>query len=161
MGNIGNSTNFNNINLNTITDINSTSEVTEFEKIENKVKLLKNLENPNLIVSDEIENIGVFDDKLKLFIKEQLEKHLDLVISLEFLNSIRKMGEIKEMIGKCNVMLKMKKDSSLFDKTANNPRIYKESLDADQIFLFFIQNVKSDYYISRHYKWEEEKIKNL
>jgi hypothetical protein len=128
--------------------------VVEFEDIEDKIKQIRNSEN--MIVSHDIDNVLVFEDKFKLFITEQLEKHIDLVISNEFLNSISKMGEIKEVIGKCKGMLKIKKDSILFNKTINNPKIYKESLDADQIFIYFIQNVKSDFYLSRFYTFEEE-----
>lgn len=126
----------------------------EFEDIEDKIRQIKNSEN--MIVSHDIDNVLVFDDKFKLFIKEQLERHIDVVISIEFLNSISKMGEIKEVIGKCKGMLKIKKDSILFNKTINNQKIYKESLDADQIFIYFIQNVKSDFYLSKFYSFEEE-----
>ena len=111
-----------------------------------------------MIISHDNDNVLVFEDKFKLFIREQLEKHIDLVISNEFLNSIAKMGEIKEVIGKCKGLLKIKKDSNLFDKTVNNQKIYKESLDADQIFIYFIQNVKSDFYLSRFYTTNEEEI---
>lgn len=133
---------------------NTNKSTNEFEHVDYKIKLLKNADK--LVVSHDIDKVMVFEDKLKLFIKEQLEKHVDLVISNEFLNSISKMGEIKEMIGRCKGMLKIKKGSQLYDKTINNQKIYKESLDADQIFIYFIQNVKSDFYISRYYSFEEE-----
>jgi hypothetical protein len=128
--------------------------IIEFEDIEDKIRQIRYSEN--MTVSHDIDNVLVFEDKFKLFIKEQLEKHIDLVISNEFLNSIAKMGEIKEVIGKCKGILKIKKDSILFNKTINNPKIYKESLDADQIFIYFIQNVKSDFYLSKFYTLEEE-----
>lgn len=140
--------------LNNFGNLENKDNLVEFEDIEDKIKQIKYTEN--VVVSHDIDNINVFDDKFKLFIKEQLEKHIDLVISNEFLNSIAKMGEIKEVIGKCKQMLKIKKDSILFIKTANNPKIYKESLDADQIFVYFVQNVKSDFYLSRYYTFEEE-----
>ena len=66
------------------------------------------------------------------------------------------MGDIKEVIGKCKRVLKIKKCSTLFDKTINNQKIYKESLDPDELFLYFIQNVKSDYYLTRHCYIEEK-----
>ena len=146
--------NANSGNNNSTINLENKDNIVEFEDIEDKIKQIKNSEN--MVISHDIDNVLVFEDKFKSFIKEQLEKHLDLVISNEFLNTIAKMGEIKEVIGKCKGVLKTKKDSILFNKTVNNPKIYKESLDADQIFIYFIQNVKSDFYLSRFYTFEEE-----
>lgn len=143
-----------NLSANNNNNLENKENIVEFEDIEDKIRQIRNSEN--MVISHDIDNVLVFDDKFKSFIKEQLEKHIDLVISNEFLNSISKMGEIKEVIGKCKGILKMKKDSILFNKTVNNPKIYKESLDADQIFIYFIQNVKSDFYLSRFYTFEEE-----
>jgi len=133
---------------------NENKEIVEFEDIEEKVRQIKNSEN--MVISHDIDNVVVFEDKFRIFIKDQLEKHIDLVLNNEFLNSISKMGEIKEVIGKCKGILKIKKDSILFNKTINNQKLYRESLDADQIFIYFIQNVKSDFYISRNYSLEDE-----
>ena len=122
----------------------------EFEHIEYKIKIMKNAEEKK--ISHDIDNINVFDDKFKLFIKENFEKNCDLVISLEFLNTISKMGHIKEVIGKCKRMLKIKKCSTLFDKTINNQKIYKESLDPDELFLYLIAR-KYYIYIDLEYKF--------
>lgn len=98
-----------------------------------------------------LDNIIIFDDKFRMFIKEQLEKHADILIKIEFLNSVTKLGEIKDAIAKSKSMLKIKKESSIHYKTRNNPLIYKSPLDIEMILLYFVQNIKSDYYISKYY----------
>jgi hypothetical protein len=99
--------------------------------------------------------IGVNDDKFRTFIKEQLEQHGDLMIQLEFLKSVKTLGEIGDAIAKSKALLKLKKDSSYYKFTIDNANIYKVPLDIDLIFFYFVQNVKSDYYISKYYKQRE------
>jgi len=98
-----------------------------------------------------IETIMIFDDKYKILIKENLEKHSDILIKMEFLKSVKNMGEIIDAISKSKTLLKIKKDSPLYKKTLGNPNIYRLSPEVEMIFLYFVQNIKSDYYISRHY----------
>jgi hypothetical protein len=100
----------------------------------------------------DLNSVTLTEEKLRTFIKEQLEKHGDLHIQDDFLNSVKNLGEIKDAISKCKALLKVKKVSSYYHYAAENPYIYKVPLDIDLIFYYFLQNIKSDYYISKYYK---------
>jgi hypothetical protein len=100
----------------------------------------------------EIDNIKIYDDKFRLLIKDNLEKHVDILIKIEFLNSVTNLGEIKEAISKSKTLLKVRKNSPLILKCRDNPKILKSPIDIENIFYYFIQNCKSDYYISKYYK---------
>jgi hypothetical protein len=103
----------------------------------------------------DLDIVGITCEKFRLYIKEQLEQHGDLMIQLEFLKATKTLGEIKDAIAKCKALVKIKKESSYHKYTLNNKNIYKVPLDLDLILFYFVQNVKSDYYISKHYKHRE------
>ena len=56
------------------------------------------------------------------------------------------IGDVIEELGKIEDVLKIKRLSYLFHYTKNNPKIYKKDIDPEDIFAYFIQNIKSDYY---------------
>ena len=55
-----------------------------------------------------------------------------------------------EELGKCEDMLKIKRLSYLFNLTKNNPKIFQKDIDPEDIFYYFLQNIKSDYYMAQN-----------
>lgn len=135
--NVGVSTNAN-------ANLNSTPNKTNSQNTQEEVK--------------NIDNITIFDDKFKNLIKEQLEKHADILIKMEFLNSVNKLGEIREVISKSKTLLKIKKESPLHLHTRDNAKIYKSPIDIELFLLYFVQNIKSDYYLSKYYHHDENGV---
>ena len=60
------------------------------------------------------------------------------------------IGDVIEELGKVNDVLKIKRLSSLFHFTKNNSKIYRKDIDPEDVFAYFIQNIKSDYYRARN-----------
>jgi hypothetical protein len=100
----------------------------------------------------------ITDEKFRILIKEELEKNADIHIKSEFLNSVVTIGEVKSAIMKCKALLKIKKESKLYKNTLDNKNIYQMSVEIEEIFYYYVKNVKSDYYISKNYKYEQEEV---
>ena len=83
-------------------------------------------------------------------IKEELEKYCKLKINKNFFENIETIGDIINEIGKCKDILKITKISKLYHFTLKNDKIFKKDIDIEDYFYYFIQNIKSDYYIVRH-----------
>ena len=67
-------------------------------------------------------------------------------------------------IGKCEGVLKIKKSSPLYRYVKNNDKIYTKEVEIEDIFYYFIQNIKSDFYILRNkedIKSYKNEIKNV
>lgn len=84
----------------------------------NKIKAVNGVNSSSSFFSqnennnNDFDNISIFDDRFKLFIKEQLEKHIDICVKIDLINTVHKIGEIKEAISKSRTLLKIKKTSS-------------------------------------------------
>ena len=86
------------------------------------------------------------DDKLKNILKTKLYEHSNIILSDDFYNSMETIGDVIEELGKVDDVLKIKRLSYLFHKTKNNSNIYRKDIDPEDVFAYFIQNIKSDYY---------------
>jgi hypothetical protein len=96
-------------------------------------------------------NIKIFDEKFKFFIKETIEKETNLVfLKEEIFNTVYSLGEIQDELAKCNEIIKIKKTSKLFYYSNDNPKVYKSPDDIEDYFYYFVQNIKSDFYLVRH-----------
>lgn len=91
------------------------------------------------------------DDKFKVYLKEQLEYHADIVIGSEFLSYATSTKEVKEAIGKTRSMLKIKKGTPIYSDSLKNSNLYKVPFDIENVLYYFILNIKSDYFISKYY----------
>ena len=60
------------------------------------------------------------------------------------------LGDVIEELGKIQDILKIKRLSYLFQLTKNNPKIFQKDIDPEDIFAYFIQNIKSDYYLAQN-----------
>ena len=93
-----------------------------------------------------MEKKALDDEKLKSTIKAKLYEHSNIILSDNFYDSMETIGDVIEELGKVEDVLKIKRLSYLFHFTKNNSKIYKKDIDPEDIFAFFLQNIKSDYY---------------
>ena len=126
------------------------------EKTEETLKN-KNIETVNSI---DIYSIKIFDDKFKNMIKEKLEKSCKIKIKETFFDNIKTIGDIINELGRCKEILKITKISNLYHFTLKNDKIFKKDIDIEDYFYYFIQNIKSDYYIVRHELLSDTKEEN-
>lgn len=125
----------------------------KFEVEDKTAKDFKKFEVENKSLKD----VKIYDEQFKLLIKEEFEKNCNVLIKEEFFRTIDSLGNIQEEVSKCKEMLKIRKNSELYHLTQNNPKIYKNTPDPEDIFYYFLQNIKSDFYIMRHSLIKEEK----
>ena len=57
-------------------------------------------------------------------------------------------------IGKCEGVLKIKKSSPLYKYVKNNNKILTKDIEPEDYFYYFVQNIKSDFYILRNKETE-------
>jgi len=93
-----------------------------------------------------MEKKALDDEKLKSTIKAKLYEHSNIILSDNFYESMETIGDVIEELGKVEDVLKIKRLSYLFHYTKNNSKIYRKDIDPEDIFAFFLQNIKSDYY---------------
>lgn len=94
--------------------------------------------------------VKIYDEKFKVFIKEEFLKHSKIIVKDELFNNIANLGDIQQEMGKSECKFKIKKFSNLYHFTQKNPLIMNNPIEPEDIFLYFIQNIKSDYYIKVH-----------
>ena len=93
-----------------------------------------------------MEKRGLDDEKLKNTIKTKLYEHSNIILNDKFYDNMETIGDVIEELGKIDDVLKIKRLSYLFHLTKNNSKIYRKDIDPEDIFAFFLQNIKSDYY---------------
>ena len=97
-----------------------------------------------------MEKRALDDEKLKNIIKNKLYEHSNIILRDDFYQNMETIGDVIEELGKVNDVLKIKRLSSLFHYTKNNSKIYRKDIDPEDVFAYFIQNIKSDYYRARN-----------
>ena len=93
-----------------------------------------------------MEKKALDDEKLKSTIKAKLYEHSNIILSDKFYDNMETIGDVIEELGKVEDVLKIKRLSYLFHYTKNNSKIYRKDIDPEDIFAYFLQNIKSDYY---------------
>ena len=122
-------------------------------RLENKFKRLENEKNIDL------STIRVYDKRFQDIIIDFFVKYSNAVISSTIFNIINSLKDMQNEIGKCEGVLKIKKSSPLYRYVKNNDKIYTKEVEIEDIFYYFIQNIKSDFYILRN-KEEIKSYKN-
>ena len=117
----------------------------EKEKMKDKEKEKDEKKNDKEVIKT-MEKKALDDEKLKNIIKNKLFEHSNIILSEIFFENMETIGDVIEELGKIEDVLKIKRLSYLFYYTKNNPKIYKKDIDPEDIFAYFIQNIKSDYY---------------
>ena len=97
-----------------------------------------------------MEKKALDDEKLKNILKIKLYEHSNIILSDDFYDTMETIGDVIEELGKVDDILKIKRLSYLFHYTKNNNKIYIKDIDPEDVFAYFIQNIKSDYYRARN-----------
>ena len=98
----------------------------------------------------DLSTIRVYDSRFKEIIINIFDKNSNAVISPTIFNIINSLQDMQNEIGKCEGILKIKKISPLHRYIKNNPKILIIEPEIEDIFYYFIQNIKSDFYILRN-----------
>ena len=106
----------------------------------------------------DLSTIRVYDSRFKDIIINIFDKNSNAVISPTIFNIINSLQDMQNEIGKCEGILKIKKISPLHRYVKNNEKILIIEPEIEDIFYYFIQNIKSDFYILRNK--DEIKINN-
>ena len=85
---------------------------------------------------------------MKKDIKE-LEKE-ENIIPDSFMNDCKCYGDLRKELCKYKGILKIKKHNQLYNLIQGNKNLYVESISADDILLYYVFNVKSDYYLAKY-----------
>ena len=102
--------------------------------------------------------IRVYDNKFKNIILKIFSSHSNAVLSDTIFNIINSLKDMQFEIGKCEDVLKIKKLSPLYKLCKNNCKILDKEVEPEDIFYYFVQNVKSDFYILRNKEIENKQI---
>ena len=97
-----------------------------------------------------MEKKSLDDEKLKTILRTKLYEHSNIILSEKFFDKMETLGDVIEELGKIQDILKIKRLSYLFQLTKNNPKIFQKDIDPEDIFAYFIQNIKSDYYLAQN-----------
>ena len=97
-----------------------------------------------------MEKKSLDDEKLKTILKNKLYEHSNIILSDKFFEKMETLGDVIEELGKIQDILKIKRLSYLFQLTKNNPKIFPKDIEPEDIFAYFIQNIKSDYYLAQN-----------
>ena len=97
-----------------------------------------------------MEKKSLDDEKLKTILKNKLYEHNNIILSDKFFEKMETLGDVIEELGKIQDILKIKRLSYLFQLTKNNPKIFPKDIEPEDIFAYFIQNIKSDYYLAQN-----------
>ena len=103
-----------------------------------------------VIITKIMEKKTLDDEKLKSILKNKLYEHSNIILSDKFFDKMETLGDVIEELGKVQDILKIKRLSPLFPFTKNNPKIFQKDVDPEDIFAYFTQNIKSDYYLAHN-----------
>ena len=126
-----------------------------------ELKLINNKEVARIILQNSYQKFkkdskGTFKEKtlesqrLREIIKENFRVNAEVFINDEVYKFVNNIGDLIEEVGKCEELLKIKKNSELYYLTRNNDDIYIKSPEIEDIIGFFLKNVKSDYYMQKN-----------
>ena len=95
--------------------------------------------------------VVINNDRLKMLINSKLLEHASIVIDdAKFFEVVENFDDAVNEIGKAESMLKINKTSELYYYTKENYKIFKKSLEPEDVLAHFIENVKSDYFRASH-----------
>ena len=97
-----------------------------------------------------MERKTIDNEKLKNILKVKLYEQCNIILSEKFFDKMKTLGDVIEELGKMEEVLKIKRLSYLFKYIKNNSKIFQKDIDPEDIFYYFIQNIKSDYYMAEN-----------
>ena len=98
----------------------------------------------------DLSTIRVYDSRFKDIIIDIFDKNSNAIISQTIFSIINSLKDMQNEIGKCEGILKIKKVSPLYRYIKNNKNILIIPPEIEDIFYYFVQNIKSDFYILRY-----------
>ena len=111
---------------------------------ENKVKFKSTVSEINFGL------IRVYDQKFIKLIKQIFNDNSNVYFNDTMFNLINSLGDIHDELCKCERVLKIKRNSALYRYVLRNNKIISPEIDPEDVFFYFIQNIKSDLYLMRH-----------
>ena len=89
-----------------------------------------------------------FTEKFQKIILESFKIHSEIEINEDIFKTILNIEDFIEEIGKSEDLIVISKNSELFHYTINNNNIIKKKIEPEDILMYYIQNIKSDYYLA-------------
>ena len=103
-----------------------------------------------LYQSIDLSTIRVYDSNFKSIIADIFAQNSNAVLSGTIFNIINSLKDMQNEIGKCEGILKIRKSSPLYKFIKNNNKILSKEVEPEDVFYYFVQNIKSDFYILRN-----------
>ena len=103
-----------------------------------------------LLDNIDLSTTRAYDNNFRAIISNIFEKNSNAVLSETIFNIINSLKDMQNEIGKCEGVLKIKKSSPLYKFIKNNKKIISKNIEPEDYFYYFVQNVKSDFYILRN-----------
>ena len=107
-----------------------------------------------LVDNIDLSIIRVYDNKFISIIINIFSQNSNAVLSETIFNIINSLKDMQNEIGKCEGVLKIKKSSPLYKYVKNNNKILTKDIEPEDYFYYFVQNIKSDFYILRNKETE-------
>jgi hypothetical protein len=98
----------------------------------------------------DLSTIRAYDNNFRAIISDIFAKNSNAVLSDTIFNIINSLKDMQNEIGKCEGVLKIQKSSPLYHYIKNNNKILSKEIEPEDYFYYFVQNVKSDFYILRN-----------
>ena len=99
-----------------------------------------------------LKNFSLSDGKLKVYLKEYLEKNLNVTIPEVLIANAFNCFEIYSELSKVTMLLNFVSNSSLQRLKKRNKKLYTPSTDIEEILYYFSKNIKSDYFLEKNKK---------
>ena len=119
-----------------------------WRELNNKMDFNNNFQRSDKKI--DLSTIRVYDSRFKDIIIDIFDKNSNTIISPTIFNIINSLKDMQNEIGKCEGILKIKKNSPLYRHIKNNKNILVIPPEIEDIFYYFVQNIKSDFYILRY-----------
>ena len=103
-----------------------------------------------LLDNIDLSTTRAYDNNFRAIISDIFEKNSNAVLSDTIFNIINSLKDMQNEIGKCEGVLKIYKSSPLYQFIKNNSKILSKEIEPEDYFYYFVQNIKSDFYILRN-----------
>lgn len=94
--------------------------------------------------------IRAYDNKFRNIILNVFYHNSNAVLTDTIFNIVNSLKDMQIEIAKCEEVLRIKKSSPLYKFCKNNNKMLDKEVEPEDIFYYFVQNVKSDFYILRN-----------
>ena len=121
----------------------------------NKLKDRKFIESTAI---SNTEKVDFKNEKVQDIIITHFKKYSEVEIDPAIFKKINTFQELINEVGKCEEMLKIKKTTKLYHYQKESLDVFIKPVEPEDVFVYFVQNIKSDYYIAKHKLGNEEEI---